>query len=156
MNNITIINKLNKTFKYFNNYDHLNEINSIKMRNSKIKLSDLIYFAFKYSKKNITKQEIVNCLNLKNKKNISYTCYVRKLKNIKIIYFKKLLIELIKLSNDCGKKNNKYIYNVKEVLLYSLSTGNTDNRCGGCGNIKELKKRILFGKLMQMNLEKFY
>ena len=117
MNNITIISRLNKIFKYFNNYDHLNEINSVQLRNSKIKLSDLLYFAFKYSKKNITKQEIVNSLNLKNKKNTSYTCYVRKLKNIKIIYFKKLLIDLIKLNNNCGNKIKKIYMRLMELTI---------------------------------------
>jgi len=110
MNNDSIIKNLNDIFKIRIDYDNINKYNDVKLRNSKIDLYNLFYFAFMNTRKNITQQEIIISLNIKNKENIYYTSYCRKLDNIDSIIFKNILNDLKELHSEIINENNKKYY----------------------------------------------
>ncbi len=127
MNNDSIIKKLNDIFKKHINYDNINKHNDIKLRKSKVDLHDLFYFAFKYSYVDLTKQEIINSLNVDNNKSIYYTSYVRKLNNINNSIFKNLLNDITNLHLQIFTPKDFYFYavdgtyNINESYLHMLN-----------------------------------
>jgi len=86
------------------NYKKINEFNTICMRNHKngIRLVDVIYYLFQYSKKDMTKERIVSYINIMNKTNFTRQAFENKSNNVPIQTLLNIFHKL------CGYYNSNY------------------------------------------------
>lgn len=106
----SIIQKLNAIFLDCENI--FNGINKKNIRNSKILFNNIIEYAFKYSKCNTTKRDIMSTLKTYTHR----TSYDRKFKNIPEDFFKILFDKINKLFYDEIQSNNEF-----ETILKSIN-----------------------------------
>lgn len=110
---IMIIETLVNIFQNEFNYNTINEIRTTKLRNrtNGIQLSDLCYYRFVYSKKDITKQNIVSNINYINKNDIKRQSFDRKENNIPVRIYENIYHKMKSYYNDTynNKDNCKLI-----------------------------------------------
>jgi len=102
-----IIETLTNIFLNEFNYKKINELSATKLRNRDkgIKLSDLCYYRFAYSKKDITKQNIISNINNNNQNNITRQSFDRKENNIPVKIYENIYHKIKNYYND--NYNNK-------------------------------------------------
>lgn len=116
------IKKIIKAFQSECNYRRINDISTVKMRNNckGIKLFDVLYYKFLYSKKNVTKEQIVSIIN-----NINNTTFTRQ-----AFEYKENNIPLQTYLNICkkifGAYNRTYINPKKAKIIAIDGTYNND------------------------------
>jgi len=98
-----ILNNINNIFKTTTDKIY----SETKIRNSKISISDILLYRFKYSQINVTKQQIVSEINFNNKEVINRTSFYRKDNNIPLKFYKNIFISIKKLYNQKIKDSNK-------------------------------------------------
>jgi len=117
-----IIANLIDIFKNEYNYENINKISAIKIRNRKngIQLNDLFYYRFLYSQNNMTKEHIVSKINDKNGTHLTRQAYESKENNIPIQIYKNILCKIVRYYN------NNYV-NKDDIKLIGIDgTYNND------------------------------
>ena len=113
---------------------HLSEIyKNNKIIRSEISEDKLVYYKFKYSEKEETKQNIVSNINFKFNTNHNASSYYRKEKNISLTTYENILTDIKKLYlkiNNSNSNNN----NNNSLLAIDGTYGNT--------NIKRQKGKL--------------
>ena len=131
------IGEFNNIFKDHTNYDFINKLNNIKLRNAcnGLKLKDVIYYRLSYSCLKSTQQSIVSKLNVNENKYFTREAYIKKEANINVDVYRSLLDKIIKLHNK-NNNSNKFkkiavdgVYNNHKDSLSCLNMGyfNIDN-----------------------------
>jgi len=111
---------------------HLSEIyKNNKIIRSEISEDKLVYYKFKYSEKEETKQNIVSNINFKFNTNHNASSYYRKEKNISLTTYENILTDIKKLYL---KINNNNSDNNNSLLAIDGTYGNT--------NIKRQKGKL--------------
>lgn len=118
------IKDLNNIFKKFVSYEVINKNNNKNLRNSKISLHDIIYYQFKYSSINITKNAIISEINLNNNKCIHNSCFLKKQNNISLKWFELLLFKISNLCDEYILKNNNSKNKTKIVAIDGTYSNN--------------------------------
>jgi hypothetical protein len=164
------INGIINIFKNNCNYNKINEINEVKLRNKKdgIAITDAILYKFIYSDKNKTKQEVVSKINYLNDTKFTRQAYEGKENNISLQFYKLILNEII-------IHYNKIVHSPDDPLFFAVDgTYNSDNKrnimlnlgifditnnvpldvtfCGSTNRNNEVK---LFIQYIKNNLDKF-
>jgi len=122
------IKKLTDIFNSECNYQKINTIGNVKMRNvyNGIQLSDLLYYRFLYSKKETTKEQNTSYINSLNNTQFTRQAYDAKENNIPIKIYENILSKILELYNNSYNNDKVKIiaidgtysndYNIKKSL----------------------------------------
>lgn len=104
-----ITNYLNNLFNDMCDYDYINKMNSIRMRNHKngIQLNDAIKYRFLYSKKDMTKEGATSLINYKKNSKFTRQAIESKEDNIPICAYSNVFSNISKFFNSFNKNDNQ-------------------------------------------------
>jgi hypothetical protein len=105
---MTCINNLNEIFKKYINYNTINAISDVKMRNGKISLSNCFLYSFLYTQIHATKETIAAGINNPSHNPSTRGAYDAKLANIPVAIFENMFTEAKKLYYSLNKNTNKF------------------------------------------------
>lgn len=123
------ISKLNEIFNNHTNYHYVNNLNHIKLRNNKLKLTNTMFYRFSYSQIDITQQSIVSKLNFKFDNNHTRIAYLKKEKNINVDVYRSLFNNITNISNGNNNSKKLKVFGIDGVY----NNHKNDNSCLNMG-----------------------
>ena len=106
------LSQIQNIFTKICNYSYLNTHNTTKLRDSKTPIKDIFIYKFSYSQIEVTQQQIISKIYMKNNNNSKYKfSYTNKENNIDLTIYENILSEIFLKKNycPCGQKYKKHV-----------------------------------------------